>query len=144
MKLLGLVMVFVLSATTEAWAYSLLRGDWQMKSHTCSSGAPIVDQIQLGRDRLQTLFRQNTFTIINNVGTCSSWSSGRYELRDGRVLILNVEQANTNCDPRGLKGTFTYAIDFLDNDHYVVYIGPVDGGACPRGDLIQNVYERIN
>lgn len=154
MKRFALIFVLIL-ATTEAWAESqednhsstpapfTLEGDWTMIRHACSSGAPPADAYVPGRDRLEISFNQQTFSSRSRVGACDTWTTGRYTF-DGNVLVMNSTQVNSNCDARGALGRFSYPLDFMGGDNFVIHMGPVDGGVCPRGDLLQNTYRRTN
>lgn len=155
MKLISLVLV-MLMASVEVWAAPdqdaghsnpapapTLVGEWDLVRHACSSGAPPADNFNPNRDRFQINFRQGSFSAYNQSGNCQVWSSGRYDF-DGNVLVLNTNQGNSNCNTPIAVGPIAYPLDFLSADVFVIHMGPVNGGVCPRGDLLQNTYRRFN
>lgn len=156
MKLLNLAFVLALGLTAvHANAFDQgdnqqrqtpamsLKGDWDMIRHECSSGAPPADPFMPSRDRVRVIFRENTFSTRVDQAQCSTWTDGQYWLQDQRLLTLRFDQIQSNCNVnRPPVQQVTYSIDFKSNEEFALYIGPVDGGSCPRGDLIINTYRR--
>ena len=127
--------------TPVAPATPVMDGVWTMTDHQCSSGAHPWDHFNPQIDRLEARFVSDTYSIVNQVDNCTAWSNGHYALR-GHVISLSVEQASSNCGPVQGTGNFTYPIHFDDVDTFTIDIGPVQGGVCPAGDLVEDTYQR--
>jgi hypothetical protein len=143
-------VLFVLLSGFEAWAQQAeptpaptLAGDWVMTQHICSSGARPWDQFLIGRDRLEAHFTADRFTTITDIGRCSAWTTGRYEIK-GKTLVLHIDRSSSNCGPGDRLGSFTYMMQMHDADAFSLYMGPFRGGTCPAGDLLENTFERVH
>ena len=141
-----LILAAVLLNTTLAWADNdhpqcSIEGSWTLSEITCSSGAPALGQFVPGRDRYEVTFHKETYSSITDIGACSSWSQGTYDVTEGFLNML-VQRAGSNCGPvQG--GRFTYAIGKITDEGFQLTMGPVSGGTCPRGDYIRQNYTKI-
>lgn len=149
---LSVGFIILAFGASSAWAQNsnkpsappTLVGDWDLIGHECTSNAPPADHFMPSRDRVQVIFRDHDFTSNVQMNGCSSWTRGHYEIRENRVLTLFNDQVQSNCPVQNGPRQISYSIDFLDADTFVIYLGPVDGGICPAGDLLENTYRRFH
>lgn len=148
-KLVGMFSaVFCLSAS--AWAdygggyypnQPNILGEWQVVSRSCSSGMPVRDGFVPGRDTVEISFREDSFRTFTDVAGCVVNSSGYYE-QNGHYLTLDIRKQTSTCRGNLFNARMTYRYAVRGNQ-LRVDMGPVDGGACPYGDIFSVYYSRL-
>lgn len=119
------------------------QGRWEIADHVCSSGAIPRDDFRLGKDQSTLSFSGSDYDGHLRIGNCHMWVSGKAEFQRGTLRAYDLA-SGSNCGVRPTLPTVTSAVE-ISADTLKVFTGPVGpGSSCPRGDVLIDVYHRVN
>ena len=138
MLLLSTLMVFA----QESTPVTVVDGAWKIVSRSCSSGAQVIDSFVMGRDRMEVKFMAGQYDAYTKVDFCNYWSTGKFTVYQNSLTVYDVV-GSSNCthNPPQSRGTVFYTVT---GNQMTMYSSVFQGwgGACPKGDMLLNTFQR--
>ena len=132
-----------------------LGGTYEVKSRSCSSGAPVTDRASTEKAQITIRFEDNRFTITSKTavrsGACEMTTSGIYTINAQQITLqIKLETASHECTRGGYSRNVnkTEVSDYSTRDRgrrvEIRSARFTDRGAsCPQGDTLLTVLERL-